>query len=453
MKKWTTTQLIALSFLATILIGALLLMLPVSSADGLMTAPIDALFTATTSVCVTGLVTVSTMSHWSVFGQIVIAILIQAGGLGLLTVSMAVLLFMGKRFHLREQIMVQETYGLDSLAGVHLVVRKIIIGTLAAEGIGAFFYALVYVPQFGFWKGIGAAIFNAISTFCNAGMDIVSEDSLAPYVTNPIINITTMFLIIVSGIGFLVWWDVIRVFREKKNSGIKNYRRFAHLKLHSKPAITTTLILIFGGALLYLLFEGKNPETLGRLNGGERVMAAFFQSVTTRTAGFYTVHQGALTSPSVLLTLILMFIGGSPMGTAGGVKTTTVAMLILTVTAVMKGRKSTEMFGRRIAAESLRTALCVVMAALGVVFVASTLLFLTDGFTFEDTLYEVVSAVATVGLTRGITPDLSFLGKWIIIVTMYIGRTGPITVAFLFFTGKNSRPEGMDLPESKIMIG
>lgn len=453
MKKWTTTQLIAMSFLLTIFIGALLLMLPVSSADGSVTAPIDALFTATTSVCVTGLVTVSTMSHWSAFGQIIIAILIQLGGLGIMTVSMAVLIFMKKQFHLREQVMIQETYSLDSLAGIRQVVVKIVAGTFAVEAVGALCYALVYVPQFGFWDGLGCAVFNAISTFCNAGMDIVSEDSLAPYVANPVINLTTILLIIVSGIGFLVWWDVIRVFREKKTSGIRNYRRFARLRLHSKLAIVTTAILVFGGAVLYLLFEWNNPETLGSLDTGTRLWAALFQSVTTRTAGFYTIHQGALRSSSVLVTLILMFIGGSPMGTAGGVKTTTVAMLVLTVAAVMRGRKCTEMFGRRIASESLRTALCVVMVALGVALTASILLFVTDGFAFEDTLYETVSAVATVGLTRGITPDLSVLGKLIIIVTMYIGRTGPITVAFLFFTGKNGRMDGIDLPESKIMIG
>ena len=205
------------------------MMLPFSSADGSVTAPIDALFTAATSVCVTGLVTVSTMSHWSAFGQMVIGILIQLGGLGIITVSMATLILMGRRMNLREQIMVQETYSLDSLAGIRQVVVKIIAGTFAAEAVGALFYALVYVPQFGFWRGMGAAVFNAVSTFCNAGMDIVSEDSLAPYVSNPVINATTILLIIISGIGFLVWWDIVRVIREKKNSGIQKYRMFARL--------------------------------------------------------------------------------------------------------------------------------------------------------------------------------------------------------------------------------
>lgn len=452
MKRWTTTQLIAFSFLALILAGTLLLALPFSAADGTATGLVDALFTATTSVCVTGLVTVSTMSHWSAFGQLVIVLLIQLGGLGIMTVSMAVLIFMGRRMNLREQVMVQETYSLDSLAGIRQVVVKIIAGTLIAEAAGAFFYALVYVPQFGFFEGVGAAVFNAVSTFCNAGMDIVSEDSLAPYVTNPLINAVTIALIIVSGIGFLVWWDLARVIREKRNSGIKNYRLFSRLKLHSKLAIMTTGILILGGALLYLLFEWTNPETLGPLGPGGKLTAALFQSVTTRTAGFYTIHQGALRSASVLVTLILMFIGGSPMGTAGGVKTTTVAMLALTFAAVMKGRRSTELFGRRVAADGLRTALCVVMMAFGVTVIGSVLLFLTDGFAFEDTLYEIVSAVATVGLSRGITGQLSDLGKLVVIAVMYIGRTGPITVAFLFFTGKN-HAAAVELPESKIMIG
>lgn len=451
--QWSTTQWIAASFLAVILVGALLLMLPVSSADGTMTAPLDALFTATTSVCVTGLVTVSTASHWSVFGQVVILLLIQLGGFGMITVSMALAILAGREFSLRDQIMIQEVYSLDSLTGIRQLVIRIVSGTFLVEAIGAVGYALVYVPQFGFWKGIGCAVFNAVSAFCNAGMDIVSEDSLAPYVSNPIINVTTILLIIVSGIGFLVWWDVMRVVREKRSGEIKNYRCFARLKLHSKLAIVTTGILIMGGTVLYLALEWSNPETLGALGYGERVMAALFQSVTTRTAGFYTIHQGALTDASVLLTLLLMFVGGSPMGTAGGVKTTTVAMLVLTVVAVMRGRKATEMFGRRIASESLRTALCVVMFALGVALLSTMLLFVTDGFGFAETLYETVSAVATVGLSRGITGSLSTLGKLVIIVTMYIGRTGPITIGFLFFTGKKRHTEGIELPESKIMIG
>lgn len=451
--KWSTIQWIAASFLVTILVGTLLLMLPMASASGTATAPIDALFTATTSVCVTGLVTVSTASHWSIFGQVVILLLIQLGGFGIITVSMALLLLMGRQLSMRDQIMIQEVYSLDSMAGIRQLVIKIITGTFLVEAVGAVGYALVYVPQFGLGKGIGCAIFNAVSAFCNAGMDIVSEDSLAPYVDNPIINITTILLIIVSGIGFLVWWDVLRVVREKRSGQIKNYKCFSHLRIHSKLAMMTTGILIFGGAMLYLLFEWRNPATLGALDGGDRVMAALFQSVTTRTAGFYTIHQNELTDASVLVTLLLMFIGGSPMGTAGGVKTTTIAMLVLTVVAVMKGRKSTEMFGRRIASESLRTALCVVMFALGVALLSSILLFLTDGFGFVDTLYETFSAVATVGLSRGITGSLSTLGKLVIIVTMYIGRTGPITIGFLFFTGKKHHMDGIELPESKIMIG
>ena len=453
MKQWSTTQWIAASFLAAILVGAFLLMLPISSADGTMTSPIDALFTATTSVCVTGLVTVSTASHWSFFGQVVILLLIQLGGFGIITVSMALLILAGRQFSMRDQIMIQEVYSLDSMAGIRQLVTKIILGTFLVEAVGAVGYALVYVPRFGFLKGIGCAIFNSVSAFCNAGMDIVSEDSLAPYVTDPIINVTTILLIIVSGIGFLVWWDVLRVIREKRSGQIKNYKCFAHLRLHSKLAIVTTGILILGGAGLYLLLEWSNPETLGALGYGDRFMAALFQSVTTRTAGFYTIHQDGLTEASVLLTLLLMFIGGSPMGTAGGVKTTTVAMLVLTVVAVMKGRKATEMFGRRIAPESLRTALSVVLFALGVALVSTMLLFVTDGFGFADTLYETFSAVATVGLSRGITGSLSTLGKLVIIVTMYIGRTGPITIGFLFFTGKKRHRDGIDLPESKIMIG
>jgi trk system potassium uptake protein TrkH len=278
MKKWTTTQWICYSFLGAILLGAVILMLPISSADGTMTAPVDALFTAATSICVTGLVTVSTASHWSIFGKWVIAILIQLGGLGIMTVSMAVLIVLKRRFKLRELVVVQEVYNLDSLTGLRRLVGNIVLGTFAVEALGAIGYGMVYIPQFGFWKGLGCAVFNAISTFCNAGMDIVSEDSLAPYVQNPIINITTILMIIVSGIGFTVWWDVGRVIREKKSGNIKNYRMFHRLSLHSKLAISTTAILIVGGTLLYLLFESSNPETLGGLHPASTVSVRYHQN-------------------------------------------------------------------------------------------------------------------------------------------------------------------------------
>ncbi len=452
MKKWTTTQWIAASFLALILAGTLLLMLPVCTAQGESTGFLDALFTAASSVCVTGLVTVSTAAHWSAWGQLVIAMLIQLGGLGLITVSLMVVALMRRRFSLREKVMAQQAYGLESMADIRHVVIRVVSGTLIVEAAGALFYSLAFIPAFGFKKGLACALFNAVSAFCNAGMDLVGEESLAPYAGNLLVNLTTMVLVVLGGLGFPVWWDVIRVFREKRTSGIRNYSRFRRLKLHSKVVLVTTLGLLAGGAALFLAIEWNNPEPLGGMSVGGRITAAAFQSVTVRTAGFYTVDQGALRDASVLVALTLMLIGGSPMGTAGGVKTTSAAMLVLAMLSVLKGNRSTEVYGRRLSAESLRQALCVVMAALGIVLLASLLLLLTDGFSFEDTLYEVVSAAATVGLSRGITPELSALGKVIIICVMYIGRIGPITVMFLFFTGKGHAVK-TELPEQKIMIG
>ncbi len=452
MKKWTTTQWIAVSFLAAILAGTILLMMPFCTAAGETTSFTDALFTATSSVCVTGLVTVSTLSHWTAAGQAVILFLIQVGGLGLITVTFMVLILLRRSFSLREEAMVQDVYGQENLSGMRKMVSRIVLGTLAVEAAGAVCYSLVYVPEFGFFSGVGKAVFNSVSAFCNAGMDIVSEDSLAPYVTNPLINVTTICLIVVSGIGFPVWWDLQRVWKEKRKGQTRNYNMWQRLQLHSKLAISVTLILIAGGTVLFLAFEWNNPDTLGGLSAGEKGMAALFQSVTTRTAGFYTISQEALTNASVMLTQLLMLIGGSPMGTAGGMKTTTVAILVLTMISVLRGSRSTEVFGRRLSSESLRTALGVVLAALGVLFTASLILFVTDGFTFEDTLYEVVSAVGTVGLSRGITSALSVPGRLVIIAVMYLGRTGPITVAFLFFTGRH-RNINVDLPESRVMIG
>lgn len=445
--KLGKTQIIAGAFLLTILIGAFLLMLPLSSRDGSVTGFIDALFMSTTSVCVTGLVTVNVAMHWSLFGKFVILTLIQLGGIGVVTVILLLLVLMGRRITMKERMLIQETYNLDTMSGLVKLIVRIAKGIFIVEGIGAFFYAFVFVPEFGLLKGILFSIFHSVSAFCNAGIDLIGSESLVPYVTNPLINFTTMALIVVAGIGFPVWWDILRVLRLRKP------HKWRRLELHSKLAISCSLILIFGGAILYFLLEFHNPATFGNLSVPEKMMAALFQSVTTRTAGFCTVLQQNLTDASSLITLILMFIGGAPAGTAGGIKVTTMALLVLCVVATVKGRSDIEIFGRRINRSSVNTGIAVIMIALAVVFTDVLLLLVIEGKDILDTVFEVVTAIGTVGLTRGITSELSWLGKLFIIITMYIGRIGPITMVLAFGVHTDRTMELRDLPEERILIG
>ena len=449
-KEFTTTRIIALGFLGTIVFGTLLLMLPVSAASGEMTNFIDSLFTATTSVCVTGLVTVPTYAHWSVFGQIVIALLAQVGGLGVITFTMLFLMALGKRIGLKQRLLIQDAYNLDTIQGMVILIKKILKGTLIVEGVGALLYMTVFIPEFG-WIGIWKSVFNAISAFCNAGMDVLGPDSLAPYVANPIVNITTMLLIILGGIGFPVWWSVLDMFCRRRRKRRTLFTGAHHLPLHTKMVLFMTLSLIAGGALLIFLLEYNNPETLGNLPWWQKIQAALFQSVTTRTAGFLTISQAGLRKATAMICCLLMFIGGSPSGTAGGVKTTTVAILVLTVIRCIRDRNDTEMFGRKINGNLVRRALSIFMVSFGVMLLAVIALAIVQPGDFIDCLFEVISAIATVGLTRDFTTELTVAGRIIIIVTMYIGRIGPISLALFF----NSRRfvNLKTYPEEKVGVG
>lgn len=449
-KEFTTTRIIALGFLGTIIIGTLLLMLPVSAASGEMTNFIDSLFTATTSVCVTGLVTVPTYAHWSVLGQVVIALLVQVGGLGVITFTMLFLMALGKRIGLKQRLLIQDAYNLDTIQGMVILIKKILKGTLIVEGVGALLYMTVFIPEFG-WIGIWKSVFNAISAFCNAGMDVLGPDSLAPYVANPIVNITTMLLIILGGIGFPVWWSVLDMLCRRRRKRRTLFSGAHHLPLHTKMVLFMTLSLIAGGALLIFLLEYNNPETLGNLPWWQKIQAALFQSVTTRTAGFLTISQAGLRKATAMICCLLMFIGGSPSGTAGGVKTTTVAILVLTVISIIKGRNDTEMFGRKINGNLVRRALSIFMVSFGVMLLAVIALAIVQPGDFMDCLFEVISAIATVGLTRDFTTELTTAGRIIIIVTMYIGRIGPISLALFF----NSRRfvNLKTYPEEKVGVG
>lgn len=440
----STTHIILLSFLVAILLGTLLLSLPFSAADGQAVPLIDALFTATTATCVTGLVVVPTATAWSPFGQAVILLLIQIGGLGLITVMSALMVLLHRRVGLGGRLLMQDAFNLNTLAGLAEFVKKVVLGTLAVEGVGALLYMTVFIPEFG-WKGIWISVFTAVSAFCNAGIDIIAENSLCNYVTHPVINGVTALLIILGGLGYIVWWDVLRVAKLKGN-------RFRRLTLHSKLAIVSTLILIFGGGLVILLLEYQNPATIGSLNFWEKVQASLFQSVTFRTAGFMTFPQEGLTNAAALVGMLLMIIGGSPVGTAGGIKTVTAAVLLCTAFASVREKTDVSVFGRRLSRIAVRKAVAVACTSFAILFVSTLLLSLVSSGDLLDLAYETVSATATVGLSRNMTASFGAAGKWILIATMYFGRVGPISLALAFKGNKGNQQVVRD-PAEEISVG
>ena len=427
----STTQKIMLSFLCAILVGSFLLALPISSATGEAVPYIDALFTATTSICVTGLVTVPTYSTWSVWGQIVILFLIQLGGLGL-----------GNLW------MLQDVFNLNNISGIVKFLRKVLIGTLVVEGCGALLYMTVFVPGYGL-RGIWISIFNAVSAFCNAGMDIMAEDSLCGYVFQPMVNLVTMLLIILGGLGYIVWWDVLRVLKNIRSQKLKCFRL---LTLHSKIALTVTGILIVVGAAAFYIFEYNNPLTMQDYTVPQRIWASLFQAVTTRTAGFATIPQEDLTNTSAIISVLLMLIGGSPVGTAGGMKTVTIAVLLVSMFATIGNKEDAELFGRNIPKQAVNKSVAVVGMFFIIASLSAILLSAVTDADVIDIVYETVSATATVGLSRNLTSMLNLWGKLIIIVTMYLGRVGPISLVVAFSTQKKNK-NIVKNPTEEISVG
>ena len=431
----STTHIILLSFFVAILIGTVLLALPISSADGEATPFLDALFTATTSTCVTGLVVMPTVSSWSIFGQIIILILIQIGGLGVITIMSGLMILFHKKMGIGDRLLLQDAFNLNSLSGLIHFAKKVVAGSLIIEGIGALLYMTVFIPEFGA-KGIWISVFTSVSAFCNAGIDIVAENSLCNYALNPIINIVTCALIVLGGIGYIVWWDVLRVLKKAR---MKKVKLFRDLTLHSKIAITATFILIFVGAALVFAFEYNNPKTIIDYTLPQKIGASIFQSVTTRTAGFATIPQENLTNSSSIVCLLLMFIGGSPVGTAGGIKTVTFAVIIVATLAAIRNKEDTEVFGRHLTKQAVSKAIAVTCMSFIIMFVSTILLSAVTEASALDIVYETVSATATVGLTRNLTASLDSVGKIIIIATMYLGRVGPISFAVAFKRGKDNQ--------------
>ena len=451
--RFTSAQIIPAGFLVLILIGAILLMLPFSTAKGETTSPLTALFTSTTSVCVTGLVVTDTFSHWSLFGKIVILGLIQLGGLGIIAVTSLIALLLQKRFSLRERVLIMDAFDLTSLSGLIRFLVKVIKGTFALELTGTAFYMIRFVPIYGPFKGLWVSFFTAVSAFCNAGLDVIGNDSLISFQDDPLLLTVTMCLIVLGGLGFVVWFDMVTgtyTAMEKHYGPIRIWKRLGE---HTRLVIILTLSMIISGALLVFLLEYNNPETIGNMPLGQKILNSFFQSVTFRTAGFATVPQQNLREATSFLGCFYMFVGGSPIGTAGGVKTVTLFVLFLNTLTYIKHKDSTTALDRNINNNLIRKASAIVAVNLFITITFTILLLITNkGLVLTDALYETTSAVATVGLSRNITPSLNGFGRIIIIVAMYLGRIGPISIA-LFFTGNRSSGKKTKLAEGKFYVG
>lgn len=432
---------LAIGFASVIFFGSLLLSMPQVTMSGQAVPYIDALFTATSAVCVTGLTTVTTSDTWNFLGQLIIILLIQIGGIGIMSTATIGIFLTGKKFTLSDRFALKETMDEFGFSGVIRLAKNILLLTLGIEAIGAFILSWSFIPIYGWMKGIWFSIFHSISSFCNAGFDIIGAYSLKPLYDRGMITITIAFLIIIGGLGYAVLMDLLQ------------YKKRRKLSIHSKFVLMMTASLIVLGMVLFFFSEYDNPMTLGPMNLVDKLENAFFQSVTPRTAGYATINQWELNSQSQGLTMLLMFIGGSPGSTAGGIKTVTFGLLLATVISVVRGRYDTEIFHRRIAKDTVNRAIAVMVISLGVI-VIPVLLLTTMNPTLSPSLiaFETMSAYGTVGLTAGITPLFTTGSKFLLILTMFIGRVGPLTVLIAL----SERAKSSNLvryPEGRIHIG
>lgn len=436
------TQFIAYGFFCIIITGTLLLMLPFASRDGQSEPFLNCLFTATSASCVTGLVVADTWSQWSLFGQLVILTMIQIGGLGFITVGVFISIVLRRKIGLKERGLMMESVNTLQIGGVVRLAKKIIIGTCIFEGTGAVLLAIRFIPQFGFFRGLFYGIFHSISAFCNAGFDLMGGQtpysSFVAYYDDWLVNLVIMSLIIIGGIGFIVWDDLSR-----------NKLHFRKYMLQTKIVLVTTAILVFGGGLLFYLLE-RNHLLVG-MNTSGKILTSLFSSVTARTAGFNTTDTAALTDGSKLLTIILMFIGGSPGSTAGGIKTTTLVVLLLCVHSNIKQTYGINIFGRRLENDAVKRAGTILTINLLLAVTASLAIMAIQPLGFSDILFETFSAIGTVGMTTGITRALHPVSRCIIILLMYCGRIGSLSFALAFVQSK--RKPHVQQPAEAINIG
>lgn len=438
--KKNPAKLFFMGYVIAILIGGLLLSMPFSSADRVFTNPVDTIFTATSAVCVTGLTTMITASYWSAFGKLVIIILIQLGGLGVVTAAGAIGLLINKRFSMMDRMYIAEEKNSASIQGMVKLLKYVIYATFTIEGVGAILLSFRFIPEFGFLKGVIYSIFHAISAYCNAGFDILGDSSLVAYRSSPLIIMTISFLIIFGGLGFTVYSDIT----EK--------RKFKRLKLHTKIVLSFTLVLLLVPSIIFLIAEWNNPTTIGNLNFGGKLLSAFFQSVTTRTAGFFSMNQATMRHASYIMTIILMFIGGAPAGTAGGLKITTIFALIVATRANLRKEKDVTCFHRRIPKDIIEKSMTIFFVSIIWIAGALVIMSISDANkNLSDLIYEVISAYGTVGLTRGITPDLSIVGKFVIVFTMIFGKIGPIAMVYVFSNRDYRSP--IREAEENILVG
>ena len=446
LKKWSSVQIITVGFLLLTLVGASILSLPISSSNGQPTNFVDSLFTATSAVCVTGLVVFDTATHWSLFGKVVIISLIQIGGLGFMTIATMISLIRGKKINLKERLLIQESLNQIDLSGIVNLTRKIIFMVFAIEAIGGIILSISFIPRFGLITGLAYGFFHSISAFCNAGFDLMGSisgqfSSLTSLYDNSLVMITVSLLIILGGLGYPVILDVLHTRSLKK------------LTIHSKLVITSTIILLLIGFVFILGVEYNNPDTLGNMDMKGKLLSSMFQTTTLRTAGFNSIDLTK--EPTIFLMVILMLIGASPASTGGGIKTTTVAVLFLTVKDFLCGKDEIHIFERSISSESIKKAMVIFFIAIFIFIIGTLALSLTNPqFSLIECVFEVMSAYATVGLSIGGSPNLNVVGKLIIMILMFLGRVGSLTI-FTAILSINiaKKDKNIKRPKGKIIIG
>lgn len=435
-------QVIALGFLIMILLGTALLMLPISSAGGTNATFREALFTATSASCVTGLVLRDTATQWSFFGQAVIIVLIQIGGLGFMTIASFSFLLLKKRMGLRNKEIMLESINNSKINGLMQLTGEIVLGTAIFEITGAALLSTVFIPRLGWKRGLWYSVFHSISAFCNAGFDLMGIDepfgSFVPLYNNVVVNLTFVGLVVIGGLGFLVWHDI-------RTNGF----RWKKYQLHTKLVLVTSAVLLFGGAILFLIFEWN--ATGKGLPFGEKLLTALFASMTTRTAGFNTVDIASMSGGSKLLSIMLMVVGGSPGSTAGGVKTTSIAVIVLYALAGFRGKRKPTAFGRSISSDLFRKSCIVLFFNAGLALMAALIISGLQNFDLVDVLFETFSAVGTVGMTVGITRDLLPISSYVIALLMFMGRVGSVSFAVALLE-KKAKPR-VTYPEEEVIVG
>ena len=452
----TPTKKIALSFLAVIIIGAILLSSPIAN-KGAVAPIIDNLFIAVSAVCVTGLAPITLIDTYNLFGQIVIMFLIQIGGLGFITFLYLVLHVSRRQISLKSKMVFTEALNQESFRKLPIILKTIFAYTFIVEGIAAILLSIVFVPEFGIVKGIYYGIWHAVSGFCNAGFDLLGSDSLIRYQNNALVNFIICAEIILGGIGFLVVRDLIDSFKKEKNKKTTfSLKRYIHsLTLHTKIVFIMTFTLLAGGTIMFLLLEYNNPQTIGNMSWPWKIGTSFFQSTTTRTAGFATVSMLHLRSVTKLLMCMLMFVGGSPASTAGGIKTVTFALVVMMLITVYKGQEEVIVFNRRVKKRIVLRAFSIFALGLTACIVATMILSISEGNkALADILMEVFSAFGTVGLSASVTPTLTVVGKMVIIVLMYMGRIGPISLMILFARKSQGHvSKEIRYPDEDVIVG